>query len=62
MSNLDRRPLLLIVRDGWGHNPHREWDKANAVHLARTPVDERLRKTYPWVQIHTNRRSSAGLP
>ncbi|MFQ5428709.1 MAG: 2,3-bisphosphoglycerate-independent phosphoglycerate mutase [Phycisphaerae bacterium] len=61
MATLDRRPLLLIVRDGWGHNPHREWDKANAVVLAGTPVDERLRATYPWVQIHTS-GEEVGLP
>src|SRR5262245_60011900 len=51
---LARRPLLLIVRDGWGHNPYPEWNHANAVHLARTPGDERLRANYPWVQIKTS--------
>ena len=58
---LDRRPLLLIIRDGWGHNPYPQWNKANAVHLADTPVDERLRATYPWVQIHTS-GEEVGLP
>lgn len=58
---LERRPLLLIVRDGWGHNPYPEWDKANAVKLARTPVDERLRASYPWVQIKTS-GEDVGLP
>ncbi len=59
--NLKRRPLLLIVRDGWGHNPHPEWNHANAVHLAKTPVDDRLRASYPWVQIHTC-GEDVGLP
>jgi len=58
---LDRRPLLLLVRDGWGHNPHPEWNKANAIHLASTPVDDRLRATYPWTQIHTS-GEPVGLP
>jgi 2,3-bisphosphoglycerate-independent phosphoglycerate mutase len=56
-----RRPLLLIVRDGWGHNPYPEWNHANAVYLAKTPVDDRLRATYPWVQIHTS-GEDVGLP
>ncbi|MBI5762451.1 MAG: 2,3-bisphosphoglycerate-independent phosphoglycerate mutase [Planctomycetes bacterium] len=61
MTQLARRPLLLIVRDGWGHNPFPEWNHANAVHLARTPMDERLRAAYPWVQIHTC-GEDVGLP
>ena len=47
------RPIVLIVRDGWGTNPHSEWNHANAVHLARTPVDERLMAEFPHVQIKT---------
>lgn len=61
MPTLTKRPLLLIVRDGWGHNPYPEWNHANAVHLAKTPVDERLRSSYPWVQIHTC-GEDVGLP
>ncbi|MCO6438797.1 MAG: 2,3-bisphosphoglycerate-independent phosphoglycerate mutase [Phycisphaerae bacterium] len=53
MSQLRCRPVLLIVRDGWGANPHPEWNHANAVHLARKPVDDRLMATYPHVQIRT---------
>ncbi len=58
---LQRRPLLLIVRDGWGHNPYPEWDKANAVVKATAPVDTRLRATYPWTQIKTS-GEDVGLP
>lgn len=61
MSRSIKRPLLLIVRDGWGHNPHPEWNHANAVHLAKTPVDHQLRSCYPWVQIHTS-GEDVGLP
>ena len=36
-------PLVLIVRDGWGQNPHPEHDAFNAVKLAKTPDEaERL--------------------
>ncbi len=58
---LERRPLVLIVRDGWGHNPYPEWNHANAVHLARTPVDRRLTAEYPHVLIHTS-GEDVGLP
>ncbi len=61
MTQLARRPLLLIVRDGWGHNPYPEWNHANAVHLARTPVNDRLVANYPWVQVHTS-GEDVGLP
>lgn len=56
---LARGPLLLIIRDGWGHNPYPEWNHANAVHLARTPVDDRLRAEYPHVLI-TSKESERG--
>lgn len=56
-----RKPVVLIVRDGWGSNPHREWDHANAIVLANTPVDEHLMTTYPHALIHTS-GSDVGLP
>jgi 2,3-bisphosphoglycerate-independent phosphoglycerate mutase len=43
----NRRPVLLVVRDGWGHNPNPAHDKFNAVHLARKPCDDRLHAEYP---------------
>ncbi len=55
------RPTVLIVRDGWGHNPHEEWNHANAIHLAETPVNDRLLSTYPHVQIRTS-GEDVGLP
>ena len=55
------RPVVLIVRDGWGSNPHAEWDKANAVKLAKTPVADRLSATYPHTLIHTS-SLDVGLP
>jgi len=61
MSTLARRPLVLIVRDGWGANPYPEWNHANAVYLARTPVDDRLMADYPHTLIHTS-GEDVGLP
>ncbi len=55
------RPVVLIVRDGWGCNPHPEHDGFNAVKLAKTPVDDRLRATYPTTLIHTS-GEDVGLP
>ena len=61
MTYLQKRPVVLIIRDGWGHNPYQEWNSANAVHLANTPVDDWLRQTYPNVLIHTS-GEDVGLP
>ncbi|MGD9688686.1 MAG: 2,3-bisphosphoglycerate-independent phosphoglycerate mutase [Phycisphaerales bacterium] len=46
-------PLVLIVRDGWGQNPHPEHDAFNAVKLAGTPVDDRLRRDWPFTLVKT---------
>ena len=43
----NRRPVLLVVRDGWGKNPNPAHDAFNAVHLARKPCDDRLHAEYP---------------
>lgn len=61
MKPANARPIVLIVRDGWGSNPNPEWNHANAIHLARTPVDDRLMERYPHVLIHTCGRD-VGLP
>lgn len=61
MINLQKRPVVLIIRDGWGHNPYPECNNANAVHLAKTPVDDWLRQTYPHALIHTS-GDEVGLP
>jgi 2,3-bisphosphoglycerate-independent phosphoglycerate mutase len=56
-----RRPCAIIVRDGWGHNPYPQWDKANAIMLARHPVADRLMAEYPVTLIHTS-GFDVGLP
>ncbi|MEM6550513.1 MAG: 2,3-bisphosphoglycerate-independent phosphoglycerate mutase [Planctomycetota bacterium] len=54
-------PTMVIVRDGWGHNPNPEHDAFNAVKLADTPVADRLMATYPHTLIATSARN-VGLP
>lgn len=61
MTKPSKRPVVLVVRDGWGANPHPEWNRANAVHLAETPVTDRLMAEYPHVLIHTS-GEDVGLP
>ena len=56
-----KRPLVLIIRDGWGKNPDPKWNSANAVHLAKHPVADRLMAEYPNVLIHTS-GFDVGLP
>ncbi|MHC4128209.1 MAG: 2,3-bisphosphoglycerate-independent phosphoglycerate mutase [Planctomycetota bacterium] len=54
-------PLVLIVRDGWGENPHPDHDRFNAVKLASTPVADRLMREYPTTLIRTC-GEDVGLP
>ncbi len=54
-------PVVLIVRDGWGRNPHPEHDAFNAVKLAQTPRCDALLREYPWTLIHTS-GEDVGLP
>src|SRR3954466_11456960 len=61
MAKIAKRPVVLIVRDGWGHNPFPKWDHANAVKLARKTVEHRLMKEYPHVLVHTS-GFDVGLP
>ncbi len=61
MSEVRRKPVVLIVRDGWGQNPDSKWDSANAVHLANTPVADALMAEYPHTLIHTS-GEDVGLP
>jgi len=60
-AKLAKRPLMLIIRDGWGENPHPEMDAYNAVKLATHPMDDRLMRDYPNVLIHTC-GEDVGLP
>ena len=61
MAEVRRKPVVLIVRDGWGENPYPEWNHANAVHLGKTPVADALMAEYPNVLIKTS-GEDVGLP
>ena len=61
MTKLQIRPMVIIIRDGWGYNPYPKWNSANAIHLAKTPVDDWLIREYPHVYIHTS-GENVGLP
>ena len=55
------KPVVLIVRDGWGENPHPEHDAFNAVKLANTPRTDALMQRYPSTLLHTS-GEDVGLP
>ncbi len=55
------KPVVLIVRDGWGRNPNPEHDDFNAIKLAHTPRCDALLERYPHTLIHTSGRE-VGLP
>ncbi|MEI8356010.1 MAG: 2,3-bisphosphoglycerate-independent phosphoglycerate mutase [Deltaproteobacteria bacterium] len=52
------QPLLLMILDGWGLNPHRE---NNAVAQARTPGVDRLLREYPTAELEAS-GLAVGLP
>jgi 2,3-bisphosphoglycerate-independent phosphoglycerate mutase len=56
-----RAPVVLVIRDGWGENPHPEHDAFNAIKLAKTPVDDELRANWPHTLIRTS-GEDVGLP
>jgi 2,3-bisphosphoglycerate-independent phosphoglycerate mutase len=58
---LKDKPFVLIIRDGWGHNPDPAEDPYNAVRCGRTPVDDMLMAEYPNCLIHTS-GLDVGLP
>src|ERR1700757_3574569 len=58
------KPVILIIRDGWGINRHgKEGAKAhgNATLLARTPFHDQLYKTYPMSRLSAS-GMDVGLP
>jgi 2,3-bisphosphoglycerate-independent phosphoglycerate mutase len=46
-----QKPVVLIIRDGWGENHDTAYDAYNAVKLAKTPVADRLTVEYPRTEI-----------
>ena len=59
--NTPRKPVLLIIRDGWGSNPHPEQAKFNAVALAHKSADDALRAGSP-VTLVSASGLDVGLP
>jgi 2,3-bisphosphoglycerate-independent phosphoglycerate mutase len=55
------KPVLLIIRDGWGKNPHAEQNAYNAVYLAKKACDDALQAKYPHTLVSASGRD-VGLP
>ena len=56
-----RKPVLLVIRDGWGKNPDLSQNPTNAVFLAQKPCDDRLHARYPHTLIAAS-GVDVGLP
>src|SRR5436190_24297030 len=56
-----RKPVLLIIRDGWGKNPDPKQNDTNAVFLARKPCDDMLHAKYPCTLVKAS-GLDVGLP
>lgn len=58
MNESSKRPLALIILDGWGISTERD---GNAIALAHTPFYDEIRATHPWTQLEASGQS-LGLP
>ncbi len=58
MKKTQKQKVILIIRDGWGY---RKSKKLNAVFQAKTPIDDELRRKYPWTIIKAS-QEAVGLP
>ena len=64
MNTQDLKPVVLIIRDGWGASPlptKLDIAEGNAVRLATTPVHDVLRSKYPLALVETS-GENVGLP
>src|ERR1700737_3544784 len=58
------KPVMLIVRDGWGINPGgpgKREENGDATLLAHTPFHAKLYRDYPWGKLSAS-GSDVGLP
>lgn len=47
-----KKPICLIIRDGWGINPCNDDEKeGNATKLTKTPVMDSILEKYPWSML-----------
>jgi 2,3-bisphosphoglycerate-independent phosphoglycerate mutase len=59
--NSTRKPVLLVIRDGWGKNPDPSQDQTNAVAQAKKPCDDMLHAKYPVTLVKAS-GLDVGLP
>src|ERR1019366_5430335 len=55
------KPVLLVIRDGWGSNPHPEQAPFNPTHLPKKPCDDMLHARYPVTLVRAS-GLDVGLP
>lgn len=55
------KPVVLVIRDGWGENPNTSESLHNAVKLASTPISDHLTSEWPRGEIEAS-GLSVGLP
>ncbi len=60
-KTIEHRPVIVLIRDGWGENPYSEWDHANAIKLARPAFEAKLRAEWPFALVRTS-GLDVGLP
>ena len=58
MTNTSRKPVILIILDGWGYSESTDF---NAIHNARKPTWDKLWHTYPHTLISAS-GTDVGLP
>ncbi len=61
---MSKKPVVLIIRDGWGINPDgraKAVENGDATLLARTPFHDHLYANYPWSQV-SGSGEDVGLP
>ncbi len=56
-----RKPVLLVIRDGWGKNPDASQNATNAVALAKKACDDALHARYPHALVSAS-GLDVGLP
>ncbi len=61
MTTIRNAPVVLVIRDGWGRNPHPEQAAYDATKIATTPVADRLASEWPHTLIRTS-GEDVGLP
>ena len=61
MINGIRRPVVLVIRDGWGENHDASLDQYNAIKLANLPFSREIAKKWPRTEITTH-GLQVGLP